>query len=181
MAMAYLLPGYEPFYHTLVARIHPVVCVGMIRDCLRTEDGRYFLNLVGICRAKVYDEDRSGDYRRAYLETMETDHSDATQDGEFAAGQLCRQMLYDSAFDDVASIKELRKVCSNAMSLEQVVDLLSAATLPADAVEVRQYILSEPSVIQRAEVLLGELQSLADSLQTRRDQLESAIPGSLMN
>src|SRR5512140_230372 len=81
MAMAFLLPGYEPYYHTLVAEIHPLVCVGLIRDCLQTGDGRFFINLVGICGAKVLDEDRSGDYRRAYVEPIVAADSGIDKDG----------------------------------------------------------------------------------------------------
>jgi Lon protease-like protein len=181
MAMAYLLPGYEPYYHTLIAEIHPVVCVGLIRDCLQTGDGRFFINLVGICRATVLDEDRSGDYRRAYLEAMLKADSDVDADGEFAAAQLCRQMLHMPIFDSIEAVQRLRKVCGNSMSLEQLVDLLAAAVLPAESVEVRQLILGEPNVLQRAEVLLSELQAFAKTLQSQRNQPEHTIPGSLMN
>jgi hypothetical protein len=61
------------------------------------------------------------------------------------------------------------------------VDLLAAALLPAEAVEVRQLILSEPNVIQRAEVLLSELQALVKTMQAKRCRDEAEVPGSLMN
>lgn len=182
MAMGYLLPGYEPYYHTLIARIHPVVCVGLIRDCYQTNDGRYFINLVGICRARVREEDRSGDYRRAYLEAVPAESApEAAQDAEFAAAQLCHQMLHLPAFDGIEAAQKLRKVCGNSMSLEQVVDLLASALLPTEAVEVRQLILSEPQIIQRAEILLAELQALAKTMQAQKAQREGVAHGSLMN
>lgn len=181
MAMAFLLPGYEPYYHTLNARIHPIVCVGLIRECYQTGDGRYFINLVGICRARVLDEDRTGDYRRAYLEAIVPEQEDAQQDAEFAATQLCRQMLHLPVFDSMESVHKIRKVCGNSMSLEQLVDLLAAALLPADAVEIRQLLLGETRILQRAEVLLGELQVLARSLQLQKVQREDETHGSGLN
>lgn len=181
MAMAFLLPGYEREYHTLNARIHPVVCVGLIRDCYETGDGRYFINLVGICRARVLDEDRSGDYRRAYLEAVVPEEEATEKDAEFAAGQLCRQMLHLPVFDAMESVHKLRRVCGNSMSLEQLIDLLAAALLPGDAVEIRQLLLGESRLIQRAEVLLGELTVLAKTLQLQKIQLEDRARGSTMN
>lgn len=181
MAMAFLLPGYEPYYHTLVARIDPIVCVGLIRDCYQTDDGRYFINLVGICRARVLDEDRTGEYRRAYLEAVVPEPDETDKDAEFAAMQLCRQMLHLPVFDSVESVHKLRKVCGNSMSLEQLVDLLAAALLPADALEIRQLLLSESRVVQRAEVLLGELQLLAKTLQLQKVQRDDEAHGSAVN
>jgi Lon protease-like protein len=181
MAMAFLLPGYEPFYHTLVAEIHPVVCVGLIRDCYRTDDGRYFINLVGICRARVLDEDRSGEYRRAYLETMVADDEDSHQDAEFAAAQLCRQMLHLPVFDSIEAVHKLRKVCGNSLSLEQLIDLLASALLPAEAVEIRQLVLSETRLLQRAEILLSELQVLARTLQIQKARREDHAQSNTMN
>lgn len=181
LAMAHLLPGYEPYYHTLMARIHPVVCVGLIREYAQISDGRYFLNLVGICRAKVSEEDRSGEYRVAHLEEVATEHTNAAHDGEFAAAQLCRQILYGPMFDGIAAAQQLRKICGNSMSLEQLVDLLAAGLLPADSVEIRQLILSESNVVQRAEILISELLILAKSLQAKRSSAEDELPGSMMN
>jgi len=178
MAMAFLLPGYEEYYHTLLAQIHPIVCVGLIRDCYQTSDARYFINLVGICRARVLEEDRTGDYRRAYLEPVVAAHPPNEKDGEFAAAQLCRQMLNAPVFDSLAAVQKLRKVCGNSTSLDQLVDLLASALLPADAVEIRQLLLSEPSVLQRAEILLGELHGLAKSLQLQRAE-RGQTPGSM--
>lgn len=181
MATAFLLPGYEPYYHTLLARIHPVVCLGLIQDCYQTGDGRYFINLTGICRARVVDEDRSGEYRRAYVETVTADAAETEKDAEFAAAQLCRHMLHLPVFDGIAAVHKLRKACGNAVSLEQLVDLLASALLPAEAVEIRQLILSEPRLIQRAEILLAELQTLAKTLCLQNIQRENHSHGSLMN
>lgn len=181
MALAFLMPGYEPYYHTLLARIHPVVCVGLIQDCYRTTDGRYFINLVGICRARVLEEDRSGDYRRAHLETMVAQGGTHDTDAEFAAMQLCRQMLHLPIFDSIEAVHKLRKVCGNSLSLEQLVDLLAAALLPADAVEIRQLILSERRLAQRAEVVLAELHALAKTLHIQKAQRDDAAHGQSMN
>ncbi len=181
MAMAFLLPGYEPYYHTLLARIHPVVCLGLIRDCYQTEDGRFFINLVGICRARVLDEDRSGDYRRAWLEPAPLAASSLHKDGHFAAAQLCRQMLDSPAFDGLEAAQKLRKACGNSISLEQLVDLLASGLLPAEGVEIKQLILSEPDILQRADVLLTELQVLAKSIQVNRALHDEAPNPSVLN
>ncbi len=181
MAMAFLLPGYETHYHTLLARIHPVVCVGLIRDCVQTADGRYFINLVGICRAKVLKEDRSGDYRRAQLEQIPSTQSEINEDAAFAAAQLCRQMLAALAFDGLEAAQKLRKACGNGVSLEHLVDLMAASLLPADAVEIRQLLLSEPDALERAAVLLTELQALAKLQHVQRNQGHAESDGTFMN
>jgi Lon protease-like protein len=155
--------------------------VGLIRECVRTADGRYFINLVGICRARVLEEDHSGDYRRAHVEPLVAEVHGPEQDGEFAAAQLCRQILHLPAFDGLESARNLRRVCGNSMSLEQLVDLMAAALLPAESVEIRQLILRERCVLQRAEVLLSELQGLARSMHAARARGEQEMPGSLMN
>src|SRR6185503_4161518 len=63
IAMALLRPGYEAYYYTNIAKIHPVVCVGRIREHIQINDGRYFINLVGLCRAIVRQEEQEGEYR----------------------------------------------------------------------------------------------------------------------
>jgi len=129
----------------------------------------------------VLDEDRSGEYRRAWLEAITPEKSALDQDAEFAAAQLCRQMLYLPVFDGIEAVHKLRRMCGNSLSLEQLVDLLAAALLPADAVEIRQLILGETRILQRAEILITELQALARTLQAQKAQREAAAQGGSMN
>lgn len=168
MAMGLLLPGYEAHYHTLIAKVHPVVCVGCIREQVQTADGRYFINLVGVQRATIVDEDRAGDYRRIYVEPLLTQSTGVDADGEFAAAELCRQVLHSPQFSSIPQIYQLRVLATSHAPLEQLVDLMAAALLPADAVEIKQLVLTEPTVLQRAEILLGELQTLGRTLDAQQ-------------
>lgn len=173
MAMGFLLPGYEPYYHTLIARIHPTVCVGVIRDFFQTGDGRFLINLVGLCRARVVDEDRSGEYRRVRVEPIKAAPAGQNLDGEFAAVELCRQMLNAPAFDALQSAQKLRTVVGSSTGLEHLVDLMAAALIPAEAVEVKQLILSEPNLLHRTEILLHELAVVRNGLTVQQSVWQS--------
>lgn len=168
MAMALLQPGFEAYYYTNLAEIHPVVCVGRIRESAETADGRYLVNLVGLCRARVREEDVTGEYRRALLEPMVAPHSGIDVDGEYGARELCRRMLGSSCFDVVDEIDALRTFAFAERPLEDIVDRMAAELLPSAAVEIKQFLLAEPNVLQRVRILLTELGTVRRAMQSQQ-------------
>ncbi|MHC4796242.1 MAG: LON peptidase substrate-binding domain-containing protein, partial [Planctomycetota bacterium] len=87
IAMALLHPGYEASYYTNYAKIHPVVGAGQIQEHIQVADGRYFIRIQGICRARVLQEYHDAEYRMALLEPLPQEVSGIDTDGEFAARQ----------------------------------------------------------------------------------------------
>lgn len=167
IAMALLRTGYEPYYFTHQARIYPLVCVGRIREHVRVPDGRYFLNLVGVCRARVREEDRTGEYRKALLEPMIPGGSAVATDGEYTARHLLRQVVSAPVFDGLPHIKDCREMIVGDAPLSEVADRLAADLLPRDAVEIRQYLLEEMDVFRRTGTVLNELRILIEKQSMR--------------
>jgi len=99
LAMALLQPGYEPVYHSNAAEIHPVLCAGRIREHVKVPDGRYFINLVGLCRARVLQEDHQGLYRRALLDPLVQTPTGLAPDQEHAIREYLRRRLAAPIFN----------------------------------------------------------------------------------
>jgi len=171
VAIALLRPGYEDYYHTNKAEIHPVTCVGKIREHLKIPDGNYFINLVGLCRARVRQEDREGTYRVAMLDPMIEPTSGIEKDGEFAAKCSLRELLSSRSFDLAGDIDRIRGFLDSGRPLGEVVDLVASGLLGAESVELKQRLLEEMHVTQRAQTLLGELRVLARFLEMRQRNL----------
>lgn len=168
IGMALLRPGYEAAYYTNHAKIRPIVCVGRIREHVRIPDGRYLLNLAGLCRARIREEDREGEYRTAMLEPMIPAGDAIASDGECAARDLLRRIIRLPGFDDLPDVAECRELLDRDAPLGPLVDRIAAELLPRDAVEIRQHLLEEMDVLRRAGTLLTELHVLHQKLSLRR-------------
>jgi Lon protease-like protein len=168
IAIALLRPGYEPVYETNSAEIFPVICAGKIREHLETPDGRYFINLLGLCRARVRREDRGGQYRLAMVDPMIEPTNVVDVDGEYGARRSLREVLASAPFDEAEDIERMRTVIDSDRPLGNVVDLVASGLLSPNAVEVRQHLLEEMQVIRRARTLIGELKLLAQVLEVRQ-------------
>jgi uncharacterized protein len=168
IAMALLRPGYEAYYYTNIAKIHPVVCVGKIREHIQVNDGRYFINLFGICRAIVREEDQDGEYRRAYLKPVHDPETIIAMDGEYAARQSFQDILSSPEFESLGGTDKCRSLVSSHAPLSEVIDIIAAGLLPADAVEVKQRLLEEVDVLQRARTLIGELRTLRQMIESHQ-------------
>ncbi len=156
IAMAYLKPGYEAYYHTNLAEISPIVCVGRIREHVQV-DVRYFINLVGLCRARVRSEDRDGEYRLAQLEPLPAAQNAIASGFEPDIRRSFEQTLSSPLWAALHGIDKCRSALQGLLPLEPLLDLTAATLLPTDAVEIRQRLLEEPDVLQRAAILLTEL------------------------
>ena len=180
IAMALLKPGFEAYYYTNLAEIHPIVCVGRIAEHVKLHDGRYFINLAGLCRARLQDENREGEYRLAMLEPLISADSGIDTDGEYAARDLCRQVLSSPEFEGFEGISKLRAFVASGTSLAKVVDKLGSSLLPVTAVEIKQRLLEEMDVLQRARTLLGELRIIQQTIEMRQKSVSQwPHPGGL--
>jgi uncharacterized protein len=171
LAMALLRPGYEAYYHTNAAEIHPVVCVGKISDHVEIPGGRYLINLVGLCRARVRQEDRAGEYRIAMLDPMLPATTGIEIDGEFAARATLRQLLGAENIENTDAIRRARGMIDSEAALGDLVDRLASNLLPSEAVEIKQKLLEEMHTVRRAHILITELRVLLQMLEVRQRDL----------
>src|SRR5205085_1387943 len=153
-----LKPGYEGYYYTNLAEIAPVVCVGRIREHVQIPDGRYFINLHGLCRARVRSEDGDGEYRLARVEAIAASSNPIAQGLESDVRRAIQQALASPLIAQLGGIDKCRILMQRAAPLEELVDFVAAALLPSDGVEIRQRLLEEMDLLQRAAILVGELQ-----------------------
>jgi Lon protease-like protein len=170
IAMALLRPGYEAYYHTNAAEIYPVVCVGKINDYVEIPGGRYLINLLGLCRARIRQEDRAGEYRMAMLDPMLPTSTGIEIDGEFAARDALRHLLGSEKIDSDA-IRRARGMIDSEVALGDLVDRLAGNLLPSDAVEIKQKVLEEMHTVRRAHILITELRVLLQMLEVRQRDL----------
>jgi Lon protease-like protein len=171
IAMAMLRPGYEGKYYTNVAEISPIVCVGHIREHVKTSDGRYLINLTGLCRARVQEEDRDGEYRLATLEPIIPPHAAVTTDGEFAARHALQRVTQQPLLRQLPNADRCESLLQSQSPLSDLVDLIAAMLLPADEIEIRQQLLEELEVIARANCLVAHLDTLNEALERQQRQL----------
>jgi len=172
IAMALLRPGYEANYYTNRADIHPVVCVGRIKDYVEVPDGRYFINLLGVCRARVRREDREGEYRTAMLDPMLPNTSGIEVDGEFAARISLREVLGLEEIEATDIIRRARGLIDSELPLGDLVDRIASALLPTDMVEQKQRLLEEMNAVRRASILIHELRTMVQVMTVRQKDLD---------
>jgi len=172
IAMALLQPGYEADYYSNKADIHPVVCVGRIKDYVEVPDGRYFINLVGVCRARIRREDREGEYRTAMLDPMLPSVSGIEVDGEFAARVALRDVLGLEQIESTDIIRRARGLVDSELPLGDLVDRVASALLPIDMVEQKQRLLEEMNAVRRAGILIGELRTMVQVMTVRQKDLD---------
>lgn len=168
MALALLRPDYEAHYYTNLAEIHPVVCVGRITEYVRMPDGRYFINLLGVCRARIRQEERGGEYRQAMLDPMIWPESGIEVDGEYNARDSIRRIVESDVFDTEEEVDKVRHLINSPTSLDRVMDAIASTLLPGDRIEIRQRLLEEMNVLRRAETLVHELVTVQAELQSRQ-------------
>lgn len=173
MAMALLRPGYVEHYHTNHAEVHPVVCVGRVREHIHLPDGRYLINLVGSCRARIRKEDRDGEYRLASVDAMITPPTSVETDGEYGARRELADLLGRSVLDAVDHIDRARYAVHSPAPLSDITDIVAATVLPQDSVEIRQHFLEEMHVLRRVDILRHEMSVILRALEVRRRQIST--------
>jgi len=70
IAMSLLMPGWEQEYEGTPA-FHEIGCIGRITELRKTEDGRYYLKLVGMRKVALLDPSGASPYRTARIRPIE--------------------------------------------------------------------------------------------------------------
>lgn len=172
IAMATLQPGWEARSDKDVLPIYDTVCLGRIIANEKVEDGRYYLVLQGLIRAKIVEEEPSDRlYRVARLE-LRPDRESATP----TIDRQNRRREIMAAFHDLQPRLQLDKLLHEAVemttSLGLVCDIVAASLqLPPDE---SQRILAEEDIDARSDLILARLRELRR--RAREPQLSPTFP-----
>ncbi len=136
--------------------LKPVVCVGYLARHDQVEDGRYYILLQGICRARIVEEVGSEDYRAALLEPLETAATMKTA----LTSQRSRieALLNDETLANLTSVVGIRNWLTDQMPTPVVIDLAGMALL--DRVEDRYRLLAQADPALRAAILENHLRDM---------------------
>jgi Lon protease-like protein len=151
ISMATLLPGFEHDYHCRPP-IAPVVCIGRLASCRKTNSGTYDLMLIGLRRARVEHEiNPVRSFRRARVSLIED--RVATSDKvteEF--GKALTDRILQSIPSARQMVDEFRR---RRISLATLTDV-AAFHLPLP-IKLKLQLLGESDVLVRSQLLLASL------------------------
>lgn len=131
--------------------IQPYTTAGLVRACVKQDDGTSHLLLLGLRRIRIVDWVQEKPFRIARVEPVPTLDEDKTQ-----ALSLKKQVLELFQNACIQEAKQLRSALDQAHDPELVCDVLSYHFTRCP--KLQQKLLAEPSLIKRYEMLLQALQ-----------------------
>lgn len=155
--------------------VRPVVCIGHIGRHEKLSDGRYNVELSGVCRARIRHEapgEKGKLYRTAYLEPMdleEIDEEDLAEFREHAASLLAAGALSDLR----VAPNLLQLLADDDVPTSVIVDVLGVALV--EGTDRRYSLLATDNAPARAELVEAELDELANLLGRARKQHELSL------
>jgi uncharacterized protein len=149
IAMALLKPGWTTTEGS--PAIHETVCLGRITADQQTEDGRYYLVLQGLSRARIVREEDEGAYRVAQLE-LQPDLENPFPPAAADAQRRRLLLAFRSLFPKHNLDRVLRRALKEAVPLGILCDVLADA-LSLES-QVAYQVLAETDVKQRCRVIL---------------------------
>jgi ATP-dependent Lon protease len=158
IAMALLLPGWEPDYEGRPP-VAPVACVGRIATHVRLPDGRYNLLLAGLQRAAIRRElPPKRPFREAQVELLEDCYSAAGAELRTTYRDELRDIFLRRLPPATAAREQFDQMMSRSLPLGTLVDVVAYAV--GWPVEFKQHLLEELDVDRRAALLLDRLRQL---------------------
>jgi Lon protease-like protein len=155
IALALLRPGWEKDYYGK-PELFPVACLGKVFAEQRLEDGRYNLQLRGLCRVQLLDEvpdDRL--YRSARVEVLDESNSpEPGQEKEYRAQFMSRVPAWCAPQGPVQ--EAFAKLLKSKLPFGMLCDIVSFS-LPLP-LEFKQQMLATLDVEARARALLSYLE-----------------------
>lgn len=158
IAMSLLLPGWEKLPSNANPPVHHIVGLGKIIAHEKLQDGRYYLVLRGLARAKLLHE-KSVDlpYRVGHLEICNEELDDPSRFNR--ADQIQELMSLFVQLFPAVNLKQLFIQAVTDLPLEVVCDVL-LASMPL-APELAQRFLDELNVDRRSQMLMEFLKQIA--------------------
>lgn len=155
IAIVLLQPGWEADYEGRPA-IHPVACLGKIITDQRLDDGRFNLQVRGMCRVQIVTEvDSSSPYRSARVEVMH-DLPVAAAHNDLLLRRRLMGLVPPWCAGQAQALAMLRKVLKSNLPLGTISDVVSFA-LPLP-LELKQHLLGNSDVEQRVRALVDYLE-----------------------
>jgi Lon protease-like protein len=159
IALVLLKPGWEEDYDGRPA-VHPVACLGRVVADQLLPDGRYNLLVRGLSRARLLGEAADDKpYRTARAELLSDEPPVELTEAKRLRQALAERVL--PRFAAGSARDQLRELFRGELLLGALCDILAFA-LPLP-IEQKQALLEELRVSQRAEHLLGLLDTLTPS------------------
>ena len=162
IAMATLMPGFEHDYYSRPP-IEPIVCIGRVTACKKTEQGTYNLLLQGLRRAKIAHEiEPVRSFRRANVQLIDSGSSE-----EDMAVRRVGERLGERILETLPAARELVEgFIERNVPLASLVDIV-AFHLPLTT-ELKLQLLGERDIAVRAELLLANLRPVKATSRQRR-------------
>jgi len=161
IAMSLLEPGWEPDYDSRPA-VAPVVCIGRVATHAPAKDDKHNILLAGLCRARIKRETpATRSFRTVEVELL---HDDYSGSGAQRRPELRRELVefFRKQMPQSTEVqKQFEQLLASQIPLGSLTDIVAFA-VDLD-VKVKQQLLSNTDVDQRAEVLLQELRLLNES------------------
>ncbi len=160
IAMAHLVEGWQ-HDQTDTPAIAATTCIGRIVSHTRLDDGKLNILLLGLRRAKIITElPTAGPFRQAQVNVIEDLYESGTNERTSVQRELLhcfRQFTPESP----AAQEQFESLMSNRLPLGVLTDII-AFTMKFD-LDLKQRLLSEPDVDERARLLLDGLRSFEPS------------------
>ncbi|MBI2477617.1 MAG: LON peptidase substrate-binding domain-containing protein [Planctomycetia bacterium] len=158
IAMAQLQPGWEADQEERPA-IFPMTCIGRIVSHTRFDDGKLNILLLGLRRATIAAElPLTRPFREAQVTLVEDLYSGSAAYERAAIQRELLQCFRRFTPESPAAQEQFESLMSNHLPLGALTDIVSF-TMKFDVL-LKQRLLSERNVEQRARLLLDELRKL---------------------
>lgn len=176
IAMAVYASREEDETGGLLATLRPYVCLGRILDYQRLPDGRFYIALQGVCRAKIrYELPRAADtpYRMAMLEPVGLTEAD---EGLLTSTRMRLKELFEH--EPLSELREapafLKHMDDSAIPTSVLLELL--ATVFISDPEVKYQLLEGEHARTRGRMIEKELISLAKLIRMAQPQRKVECP-----
>jgi len=162
LAMALLKPGFDTTAGS--PPIHDTVCLGRITANQQTDDGRYYLVLQGLSRARIIREENDDlAYRIAQLE-LQPDPESSFAPATASAHRRRLLLAFRSLFPKHNLDRVLRRALKEAVPLGILCDVLADA-MSLDS-QTAYRVLAETDVKERCRLVLRLIQERLDQGST---------------
>lgn len=171
LALALLKDPHDQDYATKTCAIHETVCLAQIVSEERLDDGRYYLLLQGLCRARVLAEIPTPlPYRTGLLKPVSDEYAaDPVIDRQHRKQELVAR--FSSLFPQLGGEQKLLAALDSDVALGELCDVIAHA-MRLDA-KTAWRLLEQADVDERSELILNLLK-----LQCREPADTPAFPPS---
>lgn len=168
IAIALLRDGWEDKYEAKDCPIHDVVCLGRVVADERLQDGRYYMLMQGVCRARLIGEEQTDlPYRIGNLDPIQDIYPhEPVIDRDRRREELVS--WFRQVFPKLDLDASLLGALEQGISLGELCDLIAHAMRPRPEDAMR--LLQQVDVDQRSDLLLEmlKLQCRSEVQQTGR-------------